>query len=228
MLVALRLMDPAALQRSERAPRAPGQVRAALAYVRRTPELRVPLADDGRWSGRCRSTSRCCCRCSRARPGTAPPATYAPLTAVMGVGSVLGALAAGARGRVSPRLLVGSAALFGAAELLAAVAPTLPLQALALIPLGAASVTFAAGVNSSLQLAAEPAMRGRVMSLYAIVFLGSTAIGAPLIGWLAQAAGPRSPGCSPARSPPWSPRAGRGRSTAAGCRSGRAASSTPS
>jgi predicted MFS family arabinose efflux permease len=122
--------------------------------------------------------------------GTA--ATYATLTAVMGVGSVIGALAAGARGRVSERLLVGSAALFGIAELLAAAAPTLTLQALALVPLGAASVTFAAGVNSSLQLASEPTMRGRVMALYAIVFLGSTAIGAPLIGGLAQIAGPRA------------------------------------
>ena len=60
------------------------------------------------------------------------------------------------------------------------------------MPLGAASVTFAAGVNSSLQLAVEPAMRGRVMSLYSVVFLGSTPIGAPLVGWLAEVAGPRS------------------------------------
>jgi MFS family permease len=105
---------------------------------------------------------------------------------------VVGALAAGARGRVTSRLLVASAALFGGAELLAAIAPTLPLQAAALVPLGAASVTFAAGVNSSLQLASEPIMRGRVMALYAIVFLGSTAIGAPLVGWLAEIAGPRS------------------------------------
>ena len=83
--------------------------------------------------------------------GTA--ATYAALTAAMGVGSVAGALAAGARGRVSPRLLVGAAAGFGVAELLVAAAPTLPLQLLALVPLGAVSVTFAAGVNSALQLA---------------------------------------------------------------------------
>jgi hypothetical protein len=55
-----------------------------------------------------------------------------------------------------------------------------------------ASVTFAAGVNSSLQLAAGPALRGRVMALYSVVFLGSTPIGAPLIGWLAGAAGPRA------------------------------------
>jgi MFS family permease len=122
--------------------------------------------------------------------GTA--ATYATLTASMGVGSVLGALVAGARGRVTPDLLVGAAALFGVAELLVAVAPSLELQALALVPLGAASVTFAAGVNSSLQLAAEPSLRGRVMSLYSVVFLGSTPIGAPLVGWLAEVAGPRS------------------------------------
>ncbi len=110
----------------------------------------------------------------------------------MGVGSVSGALAAGARGRVTPRLLVASSLAFGTAELLVAAAPTLPLQILALLPLGAASVTFAAGVNSSLQVNVEPAMRGRVMALYSIVFLGSTPIGAPLVGWLAEAAGPRA------------------------------------
>jgi MFS family permease len=118
--------------------------------------------------------------------------TYAMLTAAMGIGSVGGALAAGARGRVSPKLLVGSSLLFGAAMLLAAGAPTLELQLLTLVPLGAASVTFAAGVNSSLQIAVEPEMRGRVMALYSVVFLGSTPIGSPLVGWLAGAAGPRA------------------------------------
>ena len=122
--------------------------------------------------------------------GTA--ATYAMLTAAMGVGSVAGALAAGARGRVSPNLLTFSCTLFGIALLAAAAAPTLELQIAALIPLGAASVTFAAGVNSALQIAVEPVMRGRVMALYSIVFLGSTPIGAPLVGWLAEVAGPRA------------------------------------
>jgi hypothetical protein len=95
--------------------------------------------------------------------GTA--ATYALLTAAMAVGSVAGALASGARGRVSPRILVGAATGFGALELLAAAAPSLPLQVLALVPLGAMTVTFSAGVNSTLQLAVVPAMRGRVMAL---------------------------------------------------------------
>src|SRR2546423_8547400 len=83
--------------------------------------------------------------------GTA--STYAALTAAMGVGSVAGALAAGARGRVTPRLLVAASLAFGVAELLVAAAPTLDAQLLFLVPLGAASVTFAAGINSSLQIA---------------------------------------------------------------------------
>ena len=58
-----------------------------------------------------------------------------------------------------------------------------------LVPLGAASVTFAAGVNSSLQLAAPEHLRGRVMALYSVVFLGSTPIGAPLVGWARRGAG---------------------------------------
>jgi hypothetical protein len=109
----------------------------------------------------------------------------------MAVGSVAGALASGARGRVSPKILVVAATGFGALELVAAAAPSLPLQVLALVPLGAMTVTFSAGVNSTMQLAVAPAMRGRVMALYSVVFLGSTPIGAPLVGWLAGVAGPR-------------------------------------
>ena len=118
--------------------------------------------------------------------------TYAALTSAMAAGSVLGALASGARGRVSPHLLAGAAVAFGTLTLLAAGAPAFALQVAVLVPLGAASVTFAAGVNSSLQLAADPAMRGRVMALYSVVFLGSTPIGAPLVGWIAESAGPRA------------------------------------
>jgi MFS family permease len=191
MLIALRTMDPRRLQTPKPSTKKPGELRKALRYVARTPELRIPLAmmalvgtisfnfqvllpllADFTWHG--------------------TAATYAMLTAAMGIGSVAGALAAGARGRVSPNLLVLSSLLFGLALLAAAAAPTLEIQIAALIPLGAASVTFAAGVNSALQIAVEPVMRGRVMALYSIVFLGSTPIGAPLVGWLAEAAGPRA------------------------------------
>jgi MFS family permease len=120
------------------------------------------------------------------------PATYAALTSAMAVGAVSGALAAGVRERIEPSLLAAAALAFGVSSLAAAAAPSLPLEVLALIVTGAASVTFAAGINSTLQLEAAPAMRGRVMALYSVVFLGSTPIGAPIAGWLAGTAGPRS------------------------------------
>jgi MFS family permease len=122
--------------------------------------------------------------------GTA--STYAALTTAMAVGAIGGALAAGARQRVDAKLLTGAALAFGVFSFAAAVAPSLPLELVALAATGAASVTFAAGINSTLQLEAAPAMRGRVMALYSVVFLGSTPIGAPIAGWLAGAAGPRS------------------------------------
>jgi MFS family permease len=191
MIVALWGMDPRALDTPALAPRRRGDLRSGLAYVWRTPTLLIPLAmmavvgtlsynfqillpllADFTWHG--------------------TATTYALLTTSMGVGSVLGALAAGARGRVDSRLLVWAAAAFGMLELAAAAAPTLPLQVAALVPLGMVTVTFAAGVNSTLQLAVEPVMRGRVMALYSVVFLGSTPIGAPLVGWLAGSLGPRA------------------------------------
>ena len=191
MLVALGTMNVAALHNPRRAPREPGQLRAAFAHVRSTPALWIPLGAMvlvGTLSFNFQVLLPLLA--SQTWHGTA--STYAMLTTAMGVGSVVGALAAGARNRVSPRLLVAAATLFGAVELAAAVAPVLPLQVALLIPLGAVSVTFAAGVNSTLQLKADPLLRGRVMALYSVVFLGSTPIGAPLVGWLAEAAGPRA------------------------------------
>jgi MFS family permease len=118
--------------------------------------------------------------------------TYAALTSAMAVGSVVGALMAGARGRVSPGLLALAGLGFGFFTLAAAAAPSLALEVGVLVATGAASVTFAAGINSTLQLSAPPAVRGRVMALYSVVFLGSTPIGAPIAGWLSGIAGPRS------------------------------------
>jgi MFS family permease len=166
-------------------------LRSALRYVVATPTLRIPLAMMavvGTLSFNFQVLLPLLARFTWHGNASA----YAALTAAMGVGSVAGALATGARGRVSPRILTVAASAFGAVMLLAAVAPTFPLQLLALVPLGAASVTFAAGVNSALQLAVEPAMRGRVMALYSVVFLGSTPIGGPIAGWLSETAGPRA------------------------------------
>jgi MFS family permease len=192
MIVALRLMDPETLHTPPMAARrAPRQLRLALQYVRHTPDLLIPLAMMavvGTLSYNFQVLLPLLAHLTW--HGTAE--TYTALAVAMALGSVVGALAAGARGRVGPRLLVAAAAAFGLAELLVAAAPTVPLQVAALLPLGAISVTLTAGINSSLQLGVEPTMRGRVMALYSVVFLGSTPIGAPLVGWIAEVAGPRA------------------------------------
>jgi MFS family permease len=116
---------------------------------------------------------------------------YAALVSAMAIGSVAGALVTGARGRTSASVIAGAALAFGVLSLLAAGAPTLALELPVLALLGAATVTFAASVNSYLQLEVRPDMRGRVMALYSIVFLGSTPIGGPIAGWLSEAFDPR-------------------------------------
>jgi MFS family permease len=191
MIAALRRMEPAELRPAPRSQREPGALRAALRYVRATPELALPLAlmaVVGTLTLNFQVLLPLLARFTFAGGAS----SYSTLVAVMGAGAVAGALVAGTRTRVSGRLLAGSAAWLGALTLALAAAPSYGLALLALVPLGAASVTFAASVNSALQLAVEPAMRGRVMALYSIVFLGSTPIGGPLVGWIAEAAGPRA------------------------------------
>jgi MFS family permease len=190
MIFALWRMDPAELQAPPPAVRERGAVRAGLRYVRRTPALVVPLALMalvGTFGLNFQVILPLLARFSFDGGASA----YAALVAAMGVGSVVGALLTGAHGRTDARLIAGSAFVFGLLALLAALMPSIALELPVLALLGAAAVTFAAAINSSLQLAVEPQMRGRVMALYSIVFLGSTPIGGPLAGWLAEAYDPR-------------------------------------
>lgn len=191
MLVVLARLDRSALREAPVMARAPGQLRAAASVVWRTPELRTPLALMALVGTLAFNFPTVLPLLARFTfHGGA--STYALLTSVMGAGAVLGALVNGARGRVSPAIVAGSAFAFGAALGAVAVAPTLGIALVALPLVGAASVTFTAAVNTSLQLAVEPHLRGRVMALYAVVFLGSTPIGGPLVGWLSESAGPRA------------------------------------
>jgi MFS family permease len=191
MVIALRGMDPDELHDAPTAPRERGAIRAALAYVRRTPSLAIPLAMMA-VVGTLGFNFQVILPLLARFAFDGGPAAYTALAVAMGVGSVAGALATGTRSRIGPGLLVGAALAFGALALVAAAAPSLPLAVAALVPLGAATVTFAAGINSALQLSARPDMRGRVMALYSIVFLGTTPIGGPLVGWLSEVAGPRA------------------------------------
>jgi MFS family permease len=190
MIFALWTMDPRRLRAAPVAPREPGAIRAGLRYVLRTPELMVPLALMA-LVGTLGFNFQVVLPLLAKFSFDGGAATYAVLVSAMGVGSIVGALVNGHRGRTGPRLIAGGALAFGVLALLSAAMPTLALEVPVLALLGAAAVTFAATINSTLQLAVSPEMRGRVMALYSVVFLGSTPFGAPLTGWLAQSYDPR-------------------------------------
>lgn len=190
MIAALWAMDAARLHAGPTSGREPGAIRAGLRYVRRTPQLAVPLALMA-LVGTFGFNFQVVLPLLATFSFEGGAGAYATLVSAMGVGSVAGALLVGSRGRTGPRLIAAAALAFGLSALLAAAMPALALEIPVLALLGAAAVTFAASINSSLQLAVEPAMRGRVMSLYSVVFLGSTPIGGPLSGWLSEAYDPR-------------------------------------
>lgn len=191
MIYALRRMDRAALATVPVTERAPGQVRSALRYVRATPELWIPLALTA-VVGTFTFNFQILLPLMASFTFHGDAGVYAMLTTAMGIGAIGGAIANGSRARVRPAMLVGASLAFGGLVVALAGAPSELVAVIALVPVGAASVAFSASVNSALQLAVAPAMRGRVMALYSVVFLGSTPIGAPLMGWLANAAGPRA------------------------------------
>jgi len=117
---------------------------------------------------------------------------YGTLFAVMAGGSLMGALVVAGRARPNQRTLVGSAVGFSLLAIVVSVAPNVIAAMVALVPMGAFSMVFIATANSTLQLETRHEMRGRVMALYALVFLGSTPIGGPIIGWISQQWGPRA------------------------------------
>jgi MFS family permease len=190
MIVALWRMDPARLHAPPPAKHEPGAIRAGLRYVRSSPELMVPLALMA-LVGTLGFNFQVVLPLLAKFSFDAGAMTYATLVSAMAVGSIVGALVNGHRGRTGPTLIAGGALAFGVSALGAALMPSLAFEVPALMLLGAASVTFAATINSTLQLAVSPEMRGRVMALYSVVFLGSTPIGGPLTGWLAQSYDPR-------------------------------------
>lgn len=191
VIAALLHMDVAALSPSPRAAREPGQVREGMRYVGRTPELLVPLimlAMVGTLTYEFQVVLPLLAR----GPLGGGAGTYGLLSSAMGLGAVAGGLAfAGRRGGTGLRPLTRAAVAFGASMLLLAAAPTTALAVAALVVVGAASIAFLSTGNSTLQLAAEPRFRGRVMALWAVAFLGSTPIGAPIVGAISEHVSPR-------------------------------------
>jgi MFS family permease len=114
------------------------------------------------------------------------------LMAVLGVGTVIGALSAAHRARTSARVVVVSAIALGASMILTGVAPSKLTVFVTLVPTGALAVFFGAVANAHMQAVSLPAFRGRVMSIYSLLGLGSTVVGGPLVGWVSQQWSPRA------------------------------------
>jgi MFS family permease len=190
VLTALYRMRPDDLRRPDRAPRGKGQLREGLRYVRATPELRVPLvvmAVVGTLAYEFQVILPLLARFTF--DGGA--GVYGAMSSMMGVGAVIGGLATARRSNPTTTTLMRAALVFGFVILGVAVAPTLPVALIALMFTGAASIVFMATANATLQLRAAPEMRGRVMALWAVAFLGTTPIGGPIVGWVGETFGPR-------------------------------------
>jgi MFS family permease len=190
VVFALASMDTGELHPTDSAGRAPGQVRQGLTYVAHTSELLVPLmmlALIGTLAYEFQVVLPLLAR----GPLEGGPGTYGLLTSAMGAGAIVGGLVVAGHGRTGLRPLTMAAALFGAAILATAAAPSVAVALVALTVVGATSVTFLAVGNTTLQLTSDPRFRGRVMALWTVAFLGSTPIGAPIIGWVSEQISPR-------------------------------------
>jgi predicted MFS family arabinose efflux permease len=191
MLWALHRIDAGRLEPVPRSQSGERGVSEALRYVRATPELLIPLALMA-VVGTLGLNFHVVLPLLATMTFEGGPTSYAVLVSAMGAGSVVGALVLGARQSTGLGVIAGSALAFGVFALTAAAMPSLGSELPVLALLGAAAVTFAAAVNSTLQLVVSPEMRARVMAIYTVVFLGTTPLGGPLAGWISETWDPRA------------------------------------
>ncbi|MER5210065.1 MFS transporter [Streptomyces sp. NPDC002838] len=189
-LTGLLLMRTRDLRAVERAPRGKGQLREGVRYVTGRPELIWPIVLVG-FVGTFAFNFPVYLSAFADDVFHAGAGAYSMFNTLMAVGSLAGALLAARRGTARLRLLIAAAIAFGALEIVAAMTPTLFLFALLMIPLGLFGMTVNVTTNTSIQMTTEPAMRGRVMALYMMVFLGGSPVGAPIVGWVTDTYGAR-------------------------------------
>ncbi len=190
VLTGLKLMRPDELRTLPRAPKARGQLREALGYVRARPDLWLTLALVFFVATFGMNFQVTTALMSRGVFHTGAGA-FGLASAAYAVGALIGALAAARRARPSMRLLVGTAFVFGLAEVVTGLMPGYWSFLASLVPTGLAVLMFTTTANSATQLGTTAAVRGRVMGLYMLVFLGGAPLGSPLVGWAAEQFGAR-------------------------------------
>jgi MFS family permease len=190
VIISLRLMRPSELRPAERVARAKGQLREGLAYVRSRPDLLMTMvlvffiATFGmNFQVTTALMSRVVFHTGAGRFGIA--------SAVFALGALIGALVAARRSRTSMRLMITAALAFGLLEAATGLMPDYWAFLILLVPTGLAVISFTTLANSSVQLSVPADMRGRVMGIYMLVFLGGAPLGSPLTGWIAELFGTR-------------------------------------
>jgi len=190
VLVALVLMREKELQRSPPSAKEPGQIRAGLRYAWSVPKLKVTLI-------MMFIIGTFAFELPVALPLFATitmhgdAATYSTMMAATGIGAIIGGLYTAGQANVREKQLIIVAFLFGLSMLVVSVMPTFASALALLVAVGVLSVMFIALGNTTLQLTSDPSMRGRVMALWSIAFLGTTPVGGPIIGFISDHANPR-------------------------------------
>ena len=190
VLLALRAMVPADLHTAEREPRHKGQIRDAIRYLRGRPDLMLILCVVG-FAGTFGLNFQMTSALMATQVFHKGATEYGLLGSIMAIGSLTGALMAARRTRIRLRLVVGAALAFGVVEIAAGLMPSYAAYALIIPLLGFTALTMITAANTTMQLATAPALRGRVMALYLMVFMGGTPLGSPFIGWLGEQFGAR-------------------------------------
>lgn len=191
VIYGLLLMRSEELHASTPTAKAKGQVREGLRYVRSQPDLFVPLVMMGA-IGTFAFNFQVTIPLLVTGPLGGGEGTFTVLFSILSLGSMAGALWTARRTDVDGRQIIVAAAGFGATMLLLALAPTLWASFPAAILLGIASVAFMTTSTAMVQMRAAPEYRGRVLALQAMVFLGSTPIGGPTVGWIIDVLGARA------------------------------------
>ncbi|MET9701235.1 MFS transporter [Streptomyces sp. NPDC006529] len=189
-IAGLLLMRAHELHRTETQPRAKGQLREGLRYVAGRPELIWPIVLVG-FIGTFGFNFPIWLSAFTSDVFHGDAGTYGLFNTLIAAGSLAGALLAARRAQSRLRVLVGAAVLFSILEIVTAFAPGFWLFALLLVPIGIFGLTVNVTANSSIQMATDPEMRGRVMALFMMVFTGGTPVGAPVVGWVTDTYGAR-------------------------------------
>jgi MFS family permease len=189
--VGLLMLRPADLHPVPVTPKAQGSVAATARYLRRRPDVLWTIFLVGILGTFGLNFPIVLTAMAKSSFGGSA-STYGLFNIVLGLGSAAGAVLAGAGTRPRTRAIVTTAAMFGVLQAVAALAPDLALFLVLLVAMGFVNLICQAMANASVQLAVDPEIRGRVMGLYMLVFIGGTPIGAPTIGAVTSHFGART------------------------------------